>query len=85
MISPEKFRRKLEFDIDMANLVLKYKEFFDDDTVHAASEHLHDSLVMLELLRKAMDSGANVFVIQKSEAPGCRATSARRGFFPSSA
>lgn len=63
MINPEKFRRKLEFDIDMANLVLKYKEFFDDDTVCAASKDLQESLCMLEVLRIAMDSGANIFVI----------------------
>lgn len=63
MMSPENFKRKLEFDIDMANLVLKYKEFFDDDTIQAASKDLHESLCMLEVLRKAMDSGANIFVL----------------------
>lgn len=67
MMSPEKFRRKLEFDIDMSNLILKYKEFFDDDTVCSASNGLRESLCMLEVLRKAMDSGANIFVILNKE------------------
>ena len=63
MMDPEKFKRRLEFNIEMANVILKYKEFFDDDTIKAASNDLHESLCMLEVLRKAMDSGANIFVL----------------------
>ena len=63
MISPEKFRRQLEFDIDMAALVIKYSEFFDEDIVIAAQHDKEEKEPMLEVLRKAMSSGANIFVI----------------------
>lgn len=59
----ELFRRRLQFDIDMATVILKYPDFFDEDVLSSAKKDLKESSDMLKVLEMAESSGANIFII----------------------